>query len=361
MRRITLDDVASLAGVSPITVSRVLRQPATVSETLRLRVIEAVEKLGYVPNVAASRLASSRTHTIGVIVPTLYNVIFAEYLFALHEVLIAAGFQVVVVNSRYSEVEEENAIKALLGQRVEAIIIAGIHHTALSRQLLVQARLPVVQTFELHDDPIDLNIGMSQEHAGHIATRHLIDRGFRRIAFLTGNLDHRAQSRFDGYHNAMQEVGLKSLEMIAPRPRHSSVALGSELFGEMDDRGDLPEAIFCTDDNLALGAMQECRKRRIRVPDDISIIGFHDLEFSACAAPSLSSIATRRYETGRLAAEKVLLALDAATRSGPERIDMGFALVVRESTSSELVFANRNSNSSAGAIRPTNEGKQPDD
>ncbi|SEI09981.1 transcriptional regulator, LacI family [Rhizobium tibeticum] len=335
MRRITLDDVASLAGVSPITVSRVLRKPGSVSEALRLRVNSAIENLGYVPNVAASRLASSRTHTIGVIVPTLYNVIFAEYLFALHDVLIAAGFQVIVVNSRYSEVEEENAIKALLGQRVEAIIIAGIHHTPLSRQLLMKAHLPVVQTFELSDDPINLNIGMSQERAGHAATRHLIDRGFQRITFLTGNLDHRAQSRFDGYHAAMQEVGLRSLEMISHRPRHSSVALGSELFGEMHDRGDLPEAIFCTDDNLALGAMQECRKRRIRVPDDIAIMGFHDLEFSACAAPSLSSVATRRYETGKLAAEKVLLALDASTRQSIEQINMGFALVQRESTSGD--------------------------
>ncbi|WP_028749216.1 LacI family DNA-binding transcriptional regulator [Rhizobium mesoamericanum] len=333
MRRITLDDVASLAGVSPITVSRVLRKPAVVSEALRLRVNNAIDQLGYIPNVAASRLASSRTHMIGVIVPTLYNVIFADYLFALHEVLIAAGFQVIVVNSRYSEIEEENAIKALLGQRVEAIIIAGIHHTSLSRQLLVRARLPVVETFELSDDPISLNIGMSQEDAGYTATRHLLDRGFRRIAFLTGNLDHRAQSRFDGYHTAMHEVGFNSSKIIAPRPRHSSVALGSELFGEMHDRGDLPEAIFCTDDNLALGAMQECRKRRIRVPDDISIIGFHDLEFAACAAPSLSSIATRRYETGRLAAGKVLLALDASTRSGIEQIDMGFTLIARESTS----------------------------
>ncbi len=341
MRRITLDDVASLAGVSPITVSRALRNPRSVSDALRLRVNSAVEELGYVPNVAASRLASSRTHTIGVIVPTLYNVIFAEYLFALHEVLVVAGFQVIVVNSRYSEIEEENAIKALLGQRVEAIIITGIHHTARSRQLLAQAHVPIVQTFELSDDPINLNIGMSQERAGHTATRHLLGRGFRQIAFLTGNLDHRAQSRFDGYHTAMQEAGLKSLEMIAHRPRHSSVALGSELFGEMHDRGDLPEAIFCTDDNLALGAMQECRKRRIRVPDDISIIGFHDLEFSACAAPSLSSIATRRYETGKLAAEKVLLALDAFTKTGIEQIDMGFSLVVRESTSRDVDFLNR--------------------
>jgi LacI family gluconate utilization system Gnt-I transcriptional repressor len=230
-------------------------------------------------------------------------------------------------------VEEEQAIKALLGQRVEALIIAGTHHTALSRQLLKQAHLPVVQTFELSDDPIGLNIGMSQEQAGNTATHHLIERGFCRIAFLTGNLDHRAQSRRDGYNAAMQAVGLRSLEIIARRPRHSSVALGSELFGEMHERGDVPEAIFCTDDNLALGAMQECRKRGVRVPDDMSIIGFHDLEFAACAAPSLSSIATRRYETGKLAAERILSALDASVIPSIEQIDLGFALMARESTS----------------------------
>jgi LacI family transcriptional regulator, gluconate utilization system Gnt-I transcriptional repressor len=332
MRRVTLDDVANLAGVSPITVSRTLRKPEAVSKALRLRVDAAVKELGYVPDVAASRLASSRTHAIGVIVPTLYNVIFAEYLLALHEVLVDAGFQVIVVNSRYSESEEENAIKALLGQRVEAIIIAGVHHTALSRQLLAQAQLPVVETFELSPDPIDLNIGMSQERAGQAATRHLIERGFRRIAFLTGNLDHRAQSRFDGYHLAMREADLASLDIIARKPRHSSVALGSEIFAEMHGRGEIPEAIFCTDDNLALGAMQECRKLRVRVPHDISIIGFHDLEFAACAAPSLSSVATRRYETGKLAAEKVLAALAASARPATEQVDLGFALLPREST-----------------------------
>ena len=332
MRRTTLDDVANLAGVSPITVSRVLRKPDAVSPALRLRVNAAVKELGYVPNIAASRLASSRTHAIGVIVPTLYNVIFAEYLFALHDVLVAAGFQVIVVNSRYSEIEEENAIKALLGQRVEAIIIAGIHHTPLSRQLLAKAHMPVVETFELSPDPIDLNIGMSQERAGQTATRHLIERGFRRVAFLAGNLDHRAQSRFDGYQLAMEEAELQNLEIIAHRPRHSSVALGSDLFAIMHERGDMPEAIFCTDDNLALGAMQECRKRGIRVPDDISIIGFHDLEFAACAAPSLSSIATRRFETGKLAAERVLAALNSSAASKAEQIDLGYALISREST-----------------------------
>jgi LacI family transcriptional regulator, gluconate utilization system Gnt-I transcriptional repressor len=332
MRRVTLDDVANLAGVSPITVSRVLRKPDAVSEALRRRVNAAVQELGYVPNIAASRLASSRTHAIGVIVPTLYNVIFAEYLFALHDVLVSAGFQVIVVNSRYSEQEEENAVKVLLGQRVEAIVIAGIHHTPLARQLLTRAHLPVVETFELSSDPIDLNIGMLQDRAGEVAAQHLIDSGFRRIAFLAGNLDHRAQSRFDGYRLAMQAAGLQKLEIISQRPRHSSVALGSDLLTLMHERGDRPEAIFCTDDNLALGAMQECRKRGMRVPDDIAIIGFHDLEFSACASPSLSSIATRRFETGKLAAERVLAALESTSRAPPNQIDLGFELIAREST-----------------------------
>lgn len=339
MRRVTLDDVATLAGVSPITVSRVLRKPDAVSEALRQRVTAAVQELGYVPNIAASRLASSRTHAIGVIVPTLYNVIFAEYLFALHDVLVAAGFQVIVVNSRYSEQEEENAIKVLLGQRVEAIIIAGTHHTPLARQLLTRAHLPVVETFELSPDPIDLNIGMLQDRAGQAATQHLIDQGFDRVAFLAGNLDHRAQSRFDGYRQAMQQAGLQNLEIITQWQRHSSVALGSDLLALMHERGDRPEAIFCIDDNLALGAMQECRKRGIRVPDDIAIIGFHDLEFSACASPSLSSIMTRRFETGKLAAEKVLSALNSTSRQPPNQIDLGFEVIARESTGGTIAVS----------------------
>lgn len=332
MRRVTLDDVASLAGVSPITVSRVLRKPDSVSEPLRQRVNSAVKELGYVPNIAASRLASARSHAIGVIVPTLYNVIFAEYLLALHEILVDAGFQVIVVNSRYSEIEEENAIKALLGQRVEAVIIAGIHHTTHARQLLTRAHLPVVETLELSQDPIDINIGMSQESAGRAATQHLIQRGFKRIAFLSGILDHRSQSRLDGYYLAMREAGLEDFELVTQRPRHSSIALGSALCAEMLNCMKMPEAIFCTDDNLALGAMQECRKRGIGIPYNISIIGFHDLEFAACASPSLSSIASRRYETGKLAAEKVLAAIHASARPAVERIDLGFEVKAREST-----------------------------
>ena len=332
MRRVTITDVASLAKVSPMTVSRALRAPESVSDELRGRINAAVNRLGYVPNWAASRLASSRTHLIGLVVPTLYNVIFAEYLLVLHEMLIREGFHVVVVNSRYSEDEEEEAVKALIGQRAEAIVVAGIHHTPLARRILTRSRIPVIETLELSPDPIGLNIGFAQQEAAAVATRHLIDGGRRRIAFFAGNLDDRALERLVGYRQAMAAAGLEDEIWITQIARTSSIQLGSEVLRKCIDERGLPEAIFCIDDNLALGAMQECRKRRIVVPQDVAIIGFHDLEFAACLSPSLSSVATRRFETGQLAAEKLIEALKSGKPLPRQQIDLGFALIPREST-----------------------------
>ena len=209
--------MARLAKVSPITVSRALRKPDVVSPELRERIEAAVHKLAYVPNLAASRLASSRSHSVGVIVPTLYNVIFAEFLAALHEVFLEAGFHVVVVNSRYSDDEEEQAIRTLLGQRVEAIIIVGVDHTPMARRLLRQSKVPVIETFELTDDPIDVNIGMAHARAGYDATKFLIGLGHRRVGFLAGNLDVRAAARLRGYREAMNEAGLPHEGFARPK------------------------------------------------------------------------------------------------------------------------------------------------
>ena len=199
----TLEDVARSASVSAITVSRALRNPSIVSEKLRRRIDRAVHKLGYVPNMAASRLASARSHSIGVIVPTLYNMIFAEYLQALHEIFLPAGFQVVVVNSRYSQEEEEKAVRTLLGQRVEALIIVGVQHTPLTRRLLTRARIPVLETFQKAAEPIGLNIAIDQVKAGYDATRFLLDNGYQRIGFLLGQRDERALERLAGFIRAM--------------------------------------------------------------------------------------------------------------------------------------------------------------
>jgi LacI family gluconate utilization system Gnt-I transcriptional repressor len=332
MRKVTITDVAKLAKVSPMTVSRALRLPDSVSKELRGRINAAVKRLGYVPNLAASRLASSRTHLIGIVVPTLYNVIFAEYLLALHEELIREEIHVVVVNSRYSESEEEEAVKALIGQRAEAIVVAGIHHTPLTRRILARSRIPVIETLELSEDPIGLNIGFAQQEAAATAVRHLIAGGRRRVAYFAGNLDDRALARLVGYRQAMAEAGLEDEIAITQIVRLSTIQLGSDLLRKCIEERGLPEAIFCIDDNLALGAMQECRKRRILVPQDVAIIGFHDLEFAACLSPSLSSVATRRYETGQLAARRLIEALKGDKPLRREQIDLGFELIPREST-----------------------------
>jgi LacI family transcriptional regulator, gluconate utilization system Gnt-I transcriptional repressor len=324
--------VAKLAGVSAVTVSRALRHPSMVSPILRERIDTAVRELAYVPDVAASRLASARTHAIGVIVSSLTNGVFADYLRALHDTLLPAGFQVVVFSSRYSADEEEKVIATLIGQHPEAIIIAGIDQTPHARRLLERSGVPVIQTFELTDDPIDINVGLSQREGGYAATRYLIDAGHRRIGYVAARLDARAHARMAGYHRAMEESRLSTDGLVATTPQPSSVGAGGELLGTILGRCPDLEALFCCDDNLALGALFECQRRGIAVPDRISIIGFNDLEFAACAHPPISSVATPRYEMGRLAAEIVMKIIETGERPADRRIDVGFSIRKRGST-----------------------------
>ena len=337
-RRTTLSDVAARAGVSAVTVSRVLRKPAMVSADLRQRVESAVNELAYVPNQLASALASARTGTIGVVVPSFTNGVFGDFLRGLHDVLVPGGFQVLVLNSRYLQGAEERAIATLIGQHPEAMILTGADQTDGARRLLRQSAIPVVQTMEIADDPIDINIGLSQPDAGYAATRHLIDLGHKVIGQISVPLDARAVQRLSGYRRAMTEADLEPLTTSIERP--SSFPLGARLFGELLARQAGMTAVFCGNDNLALGALFECHRRGIRVPDDMSIVGFNDLEFSATAHPSLTTVATPRYEIGRRSAE-IVLEITRGTGERPHegRIDLGFTLVVRGSTGPRRVSA----------------------
>jgi LacI family gluconate utilization system Gnt-I transcriptional repressor len=304
-----------------------------VSEDLRQRVESAVHELAYIPNQLASALASARTRTIGVLVPSLTNGVFADYLRALHDAFLPAGFQLLLLNSRYLPEEEEKAISTLLSQHPEAIIIAGVDQTEHSRRLLERAGVPVVQTMELAGDPIDVNIGFSQIEAGIAATRHLLTLGHRRVGHIAARLDARSRRRMEGYIKAMGEAGLSTTGMTAATSRPSTVRLGAELFGEILARTPDLEAVFCCNDDLALGMLFECHRRGIRVPDDISIIGFNDLEFCASTYPTLTSVATPRHEMGRRAAEIVLEVIrGSGNRPDVRRIDLGFVINERQST-----------------------------
>jgi LacI family transcriptional regulator, gluconate utilization system Gnt-I transcriptional repressor len=329
--RVTLREVAQRADVSAVTVSRVIRNPATVSERLRSRVAAAVRELGYVPNQLASALASSQTGRVAVIVPSLTNGVFDDYLRAAHDIFVPSGFQVLVLNSNYTPGREEKAIATALGQFSEAIILAGIEQTPQARKSLRQAGIPVVQTMELAEDPIDINIGLSQKDAGYAAARHLLDLGHRHVGHIAAPLDSRSRKRVAGYLDAVEEFNCSPT--IASVDQPSSFALGGRLLIELLTRSPLTTAVFCGNDNLALGALFECQRRRIRVPEDLSIIGFNDLEFAASACPSLTTVATPRYEMAKRASELILeIVRGSGERPKKRQIDLGFRLVEREST-----------------------------
>jgi LacI family gluconate utilization system Gnt-I transcriptional repressor len=331
--RAKLSDVAARAGVSAVTVSRALRKPEMVSDDVRRRIDAAVRELGYVPNYLASALASSRSHIIGVVVPSLTNGVFVEYLKALHDAFLPKGFQVLVLNSRYSQEEEERAIATLIGHHAEAMILAGIDQTDQARKLLKGSGVPVVQTMEIAEKPIDINIGVSQRNAGYEATRFLLELGHRKIAHIAARVDFRARRRMQGYQKAMADAGLDSEGMVIANLLQSSVKRGAELFTEMLEKVPGLEAVFCCNDDLALGALFECQRRGIRVPEDLSIVGFNDLDFCASAYPALTSVAIPRYEMARQAAEIVLDVIrGSGTRPKQARIDLGFEIVARGST-----------------------------
>jgi LacI family gluconate utilization system Gnt-I transcriptional repressor len=331
--RTTILDVARRAGVSTVTVSRVVRHPEMVSEHLRQRVAAAVASLNYVPNHLASSLASTRTDIVGVIVPSLTNGVFDDYLTAIQDVFSPAGIETLVLNVRYSELEEEKAIQTLFGYHPEAFIVAGVDQTERARQLLKQAGVPIVQTMDVTESPIDLNIGLDHAAAGAAAVRYLYQGGHRRIAHLTARGDPRARRRHGGYQRQMEEYGLSTVGLVGASLRSSNVEMGGQLFADVLAAVPNVDAVFTCNDDLALGTLFECQRRGLRVPDDVAILGFNDLDFCRASVPTLTSVSTERRQMGTWSAETILEIIRGSGRRPAQRsINLGFSIEERRST-----------------------------
>jgi LacI family gluconate utilization system Gnt-I transcriptional repressor len=329
--RPTIADVAKLAGVSAISVSRALREPGRVSEELRRQIDAAVETLGYVPDPNARALASARADVIGVLVPSLTNNVFADVVRGIYDGLGDRSFQIQMGNTHYSGLEEERLLQVFLGQRPAALIVSGRDQTPGARKLLETAGCPVVQIMDIGDEPIDMMIGFSHFDGGRTATQHMLDRGYRRIGFIGARMDPRSQRRLAGYRAAVEAAGFYDPRLITTTPAPSSVSLGCELLRDALARMPALDAIFCNNDDLALGVLFECHRAAIDVPRRIGICGFNDLEMMHVAFPSITTVRTHRYEIGRRA---VRLALERLSGNNvqPGLLDLGFELKVREST-----------------------------
>ncbi len=324
--------MAVRAGVAPITVSRALNAPQSVSAALRSQIQRAIDELGYVPNRFAGALASADSRIVPVIVPSLSNAVFIEVIQGIQEVLEAANHQLLLGNTQYDLAREAKLVATLLGWSPTGLIVAGLRHDARTAQLLGGCGRPVVEIMEIGPRPIDMNVGLSHLAAGEAMGAHLIERGYRQIGFIGGRLDvdYRAMQRFKGLDRALGRHGLQR----RPPYRHaekSSAALGGDKLMEALARSPELDALFFANDDLAVGALLRAQREGIRVPKRIAIAGFNGLPISALTSPPLTTIFSPRQRIGETAARKLLARVQGGD-AGPSRVDVGFRLEVRKST-----------------------------
>jgi LacI family gluconate utilization system Gnt-I transcriptional repressor len=326
---VTMADVAKLAGVSPITVSRVLNQPRLVTEETMRLVRDAIAKTGYVPNLLAGGLASRRTRLVAAIIPTLGNAMFIDSIQALVDRLRPAGYQVMLGLSGFPALSEEDMLKAVLSRRPDAVVLTGVNHSEESRERLLAARVPVVEMWALTAAPIDMLVGFAHDAVGTAVADFLYGKGYRRFGIVCAE-DERARVRRKSF---VEEVGrhgpFDAVEITVPTP--TTVRMGREASANLLSGGLRPDAIFCSSDILAMGVLAEAQSRGLAVPGDLAIMGFGDLDFAAFTHPALSTVHVDRAAIGRYAAESLLSRLEE--RNDVERvIDIGFKIIERGTT-----------------------------
>ncbi len=331
-RRVTITDVAQRAGVGTMTVSRALNRPEMVSDALRKRILRAVEELGYIPNRVAGGLASGTARSVPVILPTLNHSVYVAFLEGLYSLLPDQGYQILLATSEYRLEVEEDLISTLLGWQPDGIVISGVDHTKRAMAMLKQARVPVVEIMDLSDDPIDMNVGFSHHAVGCAVAEYLIRKGYKHIAHAGSFAQHdlRAARRVEGFQQTLRAAG-RSTDYIQNSNQPSSIGLGRELLSNLLERAPEVDAVFFANDDLAAGALFECVKRGIRVPEQLAIVGFNDQEIASQVSPALTSVVTPRFEMGRLAADMLLRSL-RGERVDLKKMDIGFQIVERQSS-----------------------------
>jgi LacI family gluconate utilization system Gnt-I transcriptional repressor len=328
--RVTLADVAKLAGVSPITVSRALRGERAVDPELVARVQLAVEQLGYMPDPAARALASRHSSHVAVLIPLLSNALFVDLLEAVQRTLRPAGYQTLIGITHYDIGEEEQLLREQLLHRPAGVLVTGMERSEATRKLIAGSGVPCVHLMEVSEVPGVYSVGFSQQSAGVAMTEHLLARGHRRIAFAAAQLDPRTLQRRDGWRQAMEAAGCFDPELEWLRTDPSSLALGGEMFEDIVRSGKAVDAIFFCNDDLAQGALLAALRLGVSVPGDMAVAGFNDLTGSDQMWPPLTTVRTPRAEVGTEAA-RMLLALMAGKPVPKPCVDLGYELVVRGS------------------------------
>lgn len=335
MQRVTMMDVANLAQVSPSTVSLYLRKPDAVSPAAGREIARAISALGYVPNLVAGGLAAASSKVVSIIVPSIRNAFFAETVSTLQRELAAEGLQVLLGHSEYGEEQEEALVRTALSWAPAAIVLTGLSHSAETRKVLRASGIPVVEMWELGGEPIDRAVGFSHPHVGSTAAKHLLSKGRRILAFLGARMqeDHRAAQRASGFAEEVSRSGETASCEVINHPGAATVEAGSLLLNRALQQIPDLDGVACSNDLIALGALFECQRQGLAVPERIAVMGFGDLDFSASCIPSLTTIRPSGDLIGREVARLILSSIHDPRAANPERVvDTGHVLIERRSS-----------------------------
>lgn len=326
-------DVAKAAGVSPMTVSRAFKPGSLVNDRTRARILAAAEELGYVFDSTASSLRSQKTDFVAVTIPSIDNANFADTVGGLTDGLKDAGLQILLAYTNYDVHEEERLIEQLLRRKPLAVVVAGGRHTPRARRLLEMSGVPVIETWDLPEDPVDHVIGFSNARAVEAMVDHLVAAGLTRIDFIGGDADGdtRGLDRRRGFVTAMERHGLDATRLVAAGPPPISMREGADAMERMLDSNPDTEAVICVSDLSAFGALSACQRRGVSVPDRISIAGFGNYEVGAICVPAITTIDPSPRQIGTDAARLLCDLLDNGDTE-PRRQEIAPKLILRESS-----------------------------
>jgi LacI family transcriptional regulator, galactose operon repressor len=329
----SIKEVARLAGVSLGTVSNVLNQPDRVAEATRRRVLDAIAELGYVRNDSARQLRAGSSRQIAIVVLDVSNPFFTDVVRGAESAAQEHGVMVVVCNSAEDSERERRHLDLLEEQRIRGVLITPVDDTRDSRlEKLIGRGTPVVLVDRGSGWPNRCSVAVNDVYGGRLAGEHLVERGHRRIAFVGGPTTiPQVADRLQGISSAVD--GAAHLHAVATPSL--SVAAGRNAAEELADLPDdrRPTAVFCANDMLALGVLQEMTRRGLRVPQDVAIVGYDDIEFASAAAVPLSSVRQPREQLGRTATQLLLEEIESGGRHEHRHVVFQPELVVRESSS----------------------------
>lgn len=325
---ITLRDVAKLAEVAPITASRAVNTPDQVSPEVLKRVLDAVQRTGYVPNRVAGGLASSRSRLIAAVVPSIVVSVFVETIDTLNNALFDAGYQLMLGQTGYSAEREEALLEAIIGRRPDGIFLTGIMQSSKGRTRLLASGIPVVETWDLTPTPIDMLIGFSHSDIGREVAQFLIKKGRKKFALIRAD-DERGIRRANAYQTTLRQHGF--LQVVTDNVGISrTLKSGREALGRILQQAPDTDAVFCSSDLLAMGVLTEAKARGIAVPQQLSIVGFGDVPYVADMVPALTTVHINGGEIGRQAAEFLIARAEGRAVAQPI-VDVGFSIIERDS------------------------------